>query len=49
MKENFSVTKTLVEDENGELVIEFTEYELDDIGLENANDIFKKDDEQHED
>ena len=24
MKENFSVTKTLVEDENGELVIEFS-------------------------
>ena len=49
MKENFSVTKTLVEDENGELVIEFTEDELDDLGLVNANDIFKKDDEQHED
>ena len=49
MKENFSVTKTLVEDENGELVIEFTEDELDVLGLENANDIFKKDDEQHED
>ena len=40
MKENFSITKTLVENEDGELVIEFTEDELDDLGLENAEDIF---------
>ena len=40
MKENFSITKTLVENEDGELVIEFTEEELDDLGLENAEDIF---------
>ena len=40
MKENFSITKTLVENEEGELVIEFTEEELDDLGLENAEDIF---------
>ena len=40
MKENFSITKTLVENEDGELVIEFTEDELDDLGLENAEAIF---------
>ena len=40
MKENFIITKTLVENEDGELVIEFTEDELDDLGLENAEDIF---------
>ena len=40
MKENFSITKTLVENEDGELVIEFTEDELDDLGLVNAEDIF---------
>ena len=40
MKENFSITKTLVENEDGEIVIEFTEDELDDLGLENAEDIF---------
>ena len=40
MKENFSITKTLVENEDGELVIEFTEDELDDLGLENAEDVF---------
>tara|TARA_Y100000590_G_C14834081_1_gene681317 strand:+ start:320 stop:469 length:150 start_codon:yes stop_codon:yes gene_type:complete len=49
MKENFSVTKTLVEDENGELVIEFTEDELDDLGIENAEDIFKNNKEQNVD
>jgi len=40
MKENFSIIKTLVENEDGELVIEFTEDELDDLGLENAEDVF---------
>ena len=40
MKENFSIIKTLVENEDGELFIEFTEDELDDLGLENAEDVF---------
>ena len=40
MKENFSIIKTLVENEDGELVIEFTEDELDNLGLENAEDVF---------
>jgi len=42
MKENFSVTKRLVEDEDGQLCIEFTDEDLDDLGLENAEDVFNK-------
>ena len=49
MKENFSVTKTLVEDENGELVIVFTEDELDDLGIETAEEIFKNNKEHNVD